>query len=213
MRLLSQTYEGIYVEDPFDGVHPELLERYYGVDDFSESGRLSRGRGRLGELGIALDDNLSDTSSDADGSSDEELILNGVAREIQQDVAYDQQRNVRHKPIKVARHASPFDTSEEEELFFDLLREAQEHGYVPAGFGVTAAEWESAEYPDEESICIGARGKLMSVPLPRTIWLPRAVRWAQALDILTRILDKREQVTADSDSMVESEEDLSFVLY
>ena len=32
MRLLSQTTEGVYANDPYENIHPDLLARYHGVD-------------------------------------------------------------------------------------------------------------------------------------------------------------------------------------
>jgi hypothetical protein len=58
---------------------------------------------------------------------------------------------------------------------------------VPLGFGVAESEWDEDTYPEFEDITLGRRGKSLNVCLPFDVWWPRAVAWAQGLDLMVRI--------------------------
>ena len=49
------------------------------------------------------------------------------------------------------------------------------------------SEWDGGDYPIFEAIKSGRRGKLLNMVLPFDIWWPKAVAWAQGLDLMTRI--------------------------
>ena len=53
------------------------------------------------------------------------------------------------------------------------------------GYGVAKEEWLDGAYPEIEVITIGR--KEVEVKMPFTIWWPRAVRWVQRVDVMTRI--------------------------
>ena len=107
-----------------------------------------------------------------------------------EEIRGDQARNVRHDAIKVARHASPLPSELAKEQFLELLQAADTHDYRPDDYGLHSPEWDEDAYPEEEPIRVGTRGKSMDIPLPSAIWFPRAVKWVQGLDILTRFLDE-----------------------
>ncbi|KAJ7488184.1 hypothetical protein FB451DRAFT_1025939, partial [Mycena latifolia] len=102
-------------------------------------------------------------------------------------IADDQAEDVRHAAIEVPKHRSPF-SPEMEAIFFDALRVVQEEEIIPEGYGLTPDELDGGVYPARESIHLGRGGKKISVPLPLDVWWPRALRWAQGLELMTRLL-------------------------
>ncbi|KAF8208238.1 hypothetical protein K438DRAFT_1438421, partial [Mycena galopus ATCC 62051] len=103
-------------------------------------------------------------------------------------IGKDQEENIWHAPIKVACHESPFDNAEQEGVFIDLLENVFEENGLPEDYGVCKEEWDQEDYPEIEVICPGTRGKEISVVLPRDMWFPRVLRWAQALDAMSDVL-------------------------
>ncbi|KAJ7025144.1 hypothetical protein C8F04DRAFT_968143, partial [Mycena alexandri] len=140
LRFISETEHGVDEDQP--GVHPSVLQEYYGVME-------------------DLDEEWDDV---------DDLI------------AADQTRDIRHEAIDVPTHGSPF-TSEQAEVFFEALNAVKEQGIIPAGF-----ELDVDGYPVRESIHLGRGGKRVSVILPLEVWWPRALLWAQGLDLMTRML-------------------------
>ncbi|KAJ7032986.1 hypothetical protein C8F04DRAFT_1003267 [Mycena alexandri] len=178
MRFMGQTTEGVYREDPLDGIHPDAINRYYGV----EGRRLRRGRNQTG-AGVTSDDEGEVTDSDDDERSLEEQLENRV-----QD---DLSRNIRHAPVKVARHRCPFQDEELQDHFLTLLDDILSRPEdLPQGYGIVDDEWEDEDYPEVEVIRPGTRGKELRVILPRGEWYARAVRWTQALELMSRVLEE-----------------------
>ncbi|KAJ7685421.1 hypothetical protein DFH06DRAFT_968421, partial [Mycena polygramma] len=181
MRFLAQTTEGVYRSDPLDGIHPDAINQYYGVAGLPRTRRQNQtGAGHA-------DDDASDIESD-----DDELAPGDREAELENRIADDQAGNIRHAPIKVARHESPFETVEQEEMFFALVRAVTAQVDLPEDYGVQPEEWDVEHYPEVEVIRPGTRGKEILVVLPRETWYPRAVKWAQALDLMSRILTQLE---------------------
>ncbi|KAJ7685825.1 hypothetical protein B0H17DRAFT_1013903 [Mycena rosella] len=184
MCFLGQTTQGVYRSDPLDGIHPDAINRYYGV----HGPHSDRHRNQTGAGHASDDDEGSDRSSDEGDPDDVEVVLENR-------IGQDQERNIRHAPIKVARHESPFDNAEQEVLFMVLLRDVFELGELPEHYGVRDEEWETDDYPEMEIIRPGTRGKEIPIVLLRDEWFPRAVKWVQALDVMSRVLS---QVEADA---------------
>ncbi|KAJ7223353.1 hypothetical protein GGX14DRAFT_352040, partial [Mycena pura] len=180
MRFLGQTTEGIYHHDPLDGIHPDSINRYYDV----AGARRHRNRHQTG-AGIASDEE-EDSEPDTDTEPTPEEALEN---QIESDLA----ENIRHTPVKVARHQSPFEDAEEEQDFLELLKEVLETDSLPEDYGILEDEWEEENYPEIETIRPGRRAKELVIVLPRREWFPRAVQWTQALDFMTRYLHDREE--------------------
>jgi hypothetical protein len=115
-------------------------------------------------------------------------VLDDVDAELENQIRKDQEENIRHTPIKVARHETPFDNAEQEGVFMDLLENVFEENGLPGDYGVCEEEWDQEDYPEIEVIRPGTRGREISVVLPRDVWFPRALRWAQALDAMSEVL-------------------------
>ncbi|KAJ7189050.1 hypothetical protein C8R46DRAFT_877303, partial [Mycena filopes] len=169
LRFLGQLNDGVYAVDPFKDLHPDTIERYYGVEG-PEQVR------RPGQTGAGHPD-------DEDQWVDEEAEAY-LHHAVEEDLAH----NIRHPAVKVARHCNPFHSATTEVHFIGALGEIVRLGIVPASYGVLQPEWEGENYPSMEAINPGTRGKEIVVELPRDIWLPRAILFAQGLDALERCL-------------------------
>ncbi|KAF8126450.1 hypothetical protein K438DRAFT_1949395 [Mycena galopus ATCC 62051] len=176
MRFLGQTMAGVYKSDPLDGIQPETINRYHGV-----SGPARERRQTQTGAGHASDD-------DSESDGDDFPVLDDVNAELENRIGKDQEENIRHAPIKVAHHESPFDNAEQEGVFIDLLENVFEENGLPEDYGVCEEEWDQEDYPEIEVIRPGTRGKEISVVLTRDVWFPRALRWAQALDAMSDVL-------------------------
>ncbi|KAJ6578020.1 hypothetical protein B0H19DRAFT_1208066 [Mycena capillaripes] len=191
LRFLGQLNNGVYTTDPMEGVHVDTINRYYGVEGAERArhpGQSGAGHPEDEEEGQWVDeqdDNLADT------------------------VANDLAHNIRHPAIKVARHKNPFRSLLIEENFFAALEEIVRQGMVPEGYGVLQNEWEDGAYPTMEAINPGTHGKEIIIALPRDIWLPRAVLFAQGLDAMTRSLVYEEGTGVDDVEMGEDSDSSS----
>ncbi|KAJ7649692.1 hypothetical protein FB45DRAFT_961 [Roridomyces roridus] len=190
LRFLGQLTEGVYREDPLDGIHPDAINRYYGV----HGPRLRRPRNQTGAGNDPEEVEEEDVGA-VDVSDEEEL---------ENQIGADLQKNIRHEPVKVPRHRSPFKDAELQDLFVQQLEALQlQPDVLPEDYGILEEEWEEEDYPEIEVFRPGTQGKELSIILPRQIWYPRAARWAQALDFMSRILHELEEEDvsdADGDS-------------
>jgi hypothetical protein len=159
--LLGQTQHGVYLDD-CDGIHPDIIEQYYGV----HGQEYIRAPGLTGA-----------------GHSDDE----DVWEEVGEHVAAAQEANF-HDAVNVPAHNDPFTAPEHRQAFEEALESAIGSNTLPARYGLIPDEWEDNEYPSVEVIRSGRRGgKELRVALPDFVWRPRAELWGQALDILSRI--------------------------
>ncbi|KAJ7616812.1 hypothetical protein DFH06DRAFT_1012770, partial [Mycena polygramma] len=203
MRFLGQLNEGVYA-DPMEGVHLDTINRYYGVDGDVQPRR----RGQTG-AGHPEDE-------DEESDSEDEDWVDECDKDIANAVTDDLVHNIRHPPVKVARHTNPFRSAEIKENFAAALAEIVRQGVIPEGYGVLENEWEDGGYPAMEAINPGTHGKEIIVALPQEIWLPRAILFAQGLDAMTRCLvfqeeefgaEMEDQAGDDSDSSSQADFD------
>ncbi|KAJ7030938.1 hypothetical protein C8F04DRAFT_961029 [Mycena alexandri] len=180
MRFLAQTTAGVYRADPLDGIHPDAINRYYGVE-----GSPRRWRCNQTGAGHASDDSEDEPEDDGLDPPDPDT-------ELENRIGEDQEGNIRHAPIKVAKHESPFEAPEQGDMFLALVDTITARDKLPEDYGVRPTEWDGFHYPEIEVIRPGTRGKQIPVVLPREVWYPRAVTWAQALDLMNRILTQLE---------------------
>lgn len=111
-----------------------------------------------------------------------------VRQSLHEVLTADQQEQVRHAPVDVPDHSSPFPSADIDDLFRQALADAEAEELIPDNMLVTMEEWPEG-YPTHEAIASGIRsGKKLAVALPFAIWWPRAVRWAQAVQILEQFL-------------------------
>ncbi|KAF8837818.1 hypothetical protein BDN67DRAFT_908587, partial [Paxillus ammoniavirescens] len=160
LRFLSEVENGIYVEDPYADIHPTLLARYHGVDD-PESLPLHE---------------------DADELDEMRQTLEG-------EIATDMQANLNHEAITVAEHSSPFMSHDTETIFRQALADVQATGVIPDTIEFPVSGWDLSTYVTHEHITVGIRrSKFITLHLPATIWMPRAILWTQALHVLQHFL-------------------------
>ncbi|KAJ7743027.1 hypothetical protein DFH07DRAFT_750030, partial [Mycena maculata] len=92
---------------------------------------------------------------------------------------------IRHEAIEVKQNQFPFESEEAWNTFTETFQEVKNAGIIPEGMGVAEAEWEDGMYGETEEVKVGRKD--VEIPLPFTIWWPRAVTWAQGLDIMAKI--------------------------
>jgi hypothetical protein len=180
---MSETTYGLNVDEHPD-VHPDILERYHGVlGDPIQRGPHQSGAGYL------LDE---DSNSESSGSEDTDYTTdsdnyrsdsNHSRLDFNQAVTSHVSGNVRHQAVKVPRSRSPFMNPAHETLLNDTLNDLCTSALIPAGYGVRESEWEEDDYPTTEQVRYGRR-KEITLHLPLSIWLPRAVVWAQGLYVM-----------------------------
>ncbi|KAF8149251.1 hypothetical protein K438DRAFT_1625182 [Mycena galopus ATCC 62051] len=124
--------EGVYRHDPLDGIHPDAINRYYGI----AGARLRRGRNQTGAGIVSEDEGKSEDEDEAEPSMEEQL---------ENRVYADLSQNIRHEPVKVAKSRSPFTDGELENHFLGLLENVlAQPGVLPEDYGVLENEWEDA---------------------------------------------------------------------
>ncbi|KAJ7458292.1 hypothetical protein B0H11DRAFT_1873258 [Mycena galericulata] len=113
------------------------------------------------------------------------LLRYGQEDDLDLVIAGDQDRHIRHEAIEVKQNQFPFNSEEAEDIFTDTLQTVHAAGIIPDQMGVAEAEWEDGMYTETEIVKVGRKD--VEVILPFMIWWPRAVKWAQGLEILTKI--------------------------
>ncbi|PSR71725.1 hypothetical protein PHLCEN_2v12399 [Hermanssonia centrifuga] len=183
---MGQTENGIY-EDECEGMHPDTINRYYGVDCGSNETRR-----RQSHTGAGHPPDESDLDSD---SSDNEDNTPSIGDRI----AHDQQPNIRHEPIPVPDNFTPFVDEDSSQLFHDTWEVYKDINVLPPnGYGVHEDEMEEGGYESFEILRMGKRGgKEMTISLPEHIWRRRAEQWAKGLYLMNHIVysvDNSEQL-------------------
>ncbi|KAK6983886.1 Integrase catalytic domain-containing protein [Favolaschia claudopus] len=114
-----------------------------------------------------------------------ELVEHYGAQDLDSAIAGDQDRHIRHDAIEVADNQSPFESSEALGIFSDILKDVSLQGIIPTNFGVAQSEWEGNSYGETEFVKVGRKD--VEIALPFDIWWPRAVLWAQGMEIMIRM--------------------------
>ncbi|KAG1726809.1 uncharacterized protein EDB91DRAFT_1254183 [Suillus paluster] len=161
MRLLGQASLGVY-EDEFEGIHPAILQRYYGI----HGRELVRGRNQTG----------AGHPNDELDESDEDSIIGRIER--------DQANDVQHDAVEVADGNTPFQNEEDENSFFEILEEVVMDGIVPEGYNLQEGEDEYDENTTEHLRVGRQRENYVEVSLADPIWRTRSTLWAQAASVL-----------------------------
>ncbi|KAI0668128.1 hypothetical protein C8Q78DRAFT_980518, partial [Trametes maxima] len=178
MRLLCQMKYGTHARpDDFDDVHPSILSEYYGVD--REERILRRDQSGAGHSDDEGEDGEDDPSNHVSGD--------GSSSHLDAAIAAAQGPHIRHDPIPVPDTRCPF-TDEISDLFQKSLNDVRTAGIVPNFHGVREDEWPEGGYGTHEFLAVGRGGRKLSVELPFVLWYPRAVAWAQGLDLMNRII-------------------------
>ena len=171
MRFISEARHGLEEDQP--GVHPDILQRCYGVDSASEA-NLEADQGAL--VGIDEDDEMDweteGSESESERGSNNCNHHSSADSDLDEQIAAEQQEDIRHEGVSAPLQNSPF-SSDKEVTFFVALNEIRDAGHVPEGYGVTLEDMDDG-YPTHESVRVAARDVVLELPL--NIWFPRAVR-------------------------------------
>lgn len=155
MRLLGQAQLGVYRDD-CDGLHPDTIEKYYGV----------LGAERVGQAG-------------AGNPPDEEDVADRIRLEQDPQVRHEAIEVPDHRNPFSGNPAA-------ENNFFSVLAEVVREEITPAGYGLLREEWDEDDYPDVEILLSGKRMTTKnSVSLAHPIWMQRARLWVQGLNVLS----------------------------
>jgi hypothetical protein len=100
-------------------------------------------------------------------------------------IANDRDHHIRHEAINVTETKCPFRSEYGRNVFVAAFQEVQESEIIPENLGVAEDEWERFFYSETETVKVGR--KQVEIQLPFVIWWPRAVAWAQALEVMVRI--------------------------
>ncbi|KAG8923025.1 hypothetical protein FRC02_011448 [Tulasnella sp. 418] len=182
---VGQTTEGIYVSE-HDEISPDVLAKYYGVHGRPKHRHpLQTGAGHPpaeddGYHADQDDEVMQDADASVVSDTDED---EDTSEPLEQMIASNLQRNIRHAPVKVPRHQCPFD-SNGLAVLAELIGEATMEGVIPPGYGLEEGfHWEPVEY-----IPLGRR-KQLEVQLPEKTWKHRATLWVRAVEIMTHALE------------------------
>ncbi|KAH7903008.1 hypothetical protein BJ138DRAFT_1021260, partial [Hygrophoropsis aurantiaca] len=159
--VCSLTVNGVYVEE-CEGVHPDTLNRYYGVDlDGDEIIHQHR-------TGAGHPPDEDETDSDR-ASAPRHADL--AAR-----IEEDQQSQILHDAIDVPTHGNPFQHSDDglEEAFDQVLAQAIAEDIVPYGYNLLEDETDF-DPSWTEALQVGwKRGKVLQISLEDPVWRCRA---------------------------------------
>ena len=155
VRLLAQVQLGVY-QDDCHGMHPDTIEKYYGV----------HGPQRPNKRG-------------AGNPPDENDVAENIHADQGPQIRHEAIEVPDHKnPFR--------DDTDAEGEFFAVLADVVREEIVPVGYGVLPEEWDEDGYPDIEILRAGRQMKTqIPVSLAHPIWLQRATLWVQGLNILS----------------------------
>lgn len=140
--------------------------------------------GIKGPLQLHSHDNDSDTSSD---SGDSVLDVDDAEEQerlqhLQQVIRSKEAKYLKHKAARTPRIANPFEGFPARQRYFEhMVQEKADALYVPPGY--TFFPWNEVD-----SIKVGKR--MTEVTVPETVWVPRAIEWVRAREILDLCLEE-----------------------
>ncbi|KAJ7448877.1 hypothetical protein B0H11DRAFT_1928910 [Mycena galericulata] len=162
MCLIGKMQEGVYLDD-CEGVHPNVIERYYGThgpEIHREAGQTGAGQLDDEEISPPLSDSgdipneetdsdpeeqmedgaSSSSAGDNSGEQSEEEPEEDIDSEdseeennLAQHVEEAHAENFHHEAVPVPKHANPFDDKDSMQLFYDSLQAAIRDELVQSG--------------------------------------------------------------------------------
>lgn len=186
-------------EDDSDGEHNVVNEDGEGHDQDAENDDDGKDE-ECSEEADEDDDEDQDSDSGEEEDIDEKYGSNeSEATEEEQDrdrlseviaqISNSQETNVRHDPIPVPKHSSPFKTEQDLNAYLRSFQDYVACKKLPTGYGLRRSEWGQDGYPAFENIPLGRRGrKELCISLSDEIWRPRAEVWGQALYLMNQYL-------------------------
>lgn len=166
LRLLSIATHGTY-RDEYEGINPDIIDQYYGI----HGRELNRWPGQTG----------AGHSDDEDGSRSGG---HDVTR-IQVQILDKEHQHVHHDAVKVPEQLFPFNSVQDEAIFFGILETIITEGIIPEGYGCLPGELDDEDAEMVEVLELGRwRKKSITIALTEPIWTARTKLWAQASDLL-----------------------------
>jgi hypothetical protein len=170
LRFIGKTVHGIYndTDDDCEGLDVAIIDQLYGT----HGKKTLRPEGQTG-AGQGADDidneQLDDSASVGEDSPEE---LRESLGELAARIALRIKDNIRHDPVRVARHSTPFLNDEIEALFQETLNRVKSEGVIPSHYGICEDEWEDG-YPPYEILQTGRQGQReLRISLPDDVWRP-----------------------------------------
>jgi len=161
LRFLRQTELGVYTEDDCEGIHPDVIQEYYGT---------TRGH------------TCQQTGQTGAGHPPEEYDDNYAEPDLVDKLIQDQDSDIRHDSIPTARHEAPSLSSEHLMLFFDclaILQSDNQDDLLRSVVGQTFV-WDPVEV-----MRVGQRQqKELVISLEGMIWERRVLLWLASLRVL-----------------------------
>ncbi|KAK7030025.1 Integrase catalytic domain-containing protein [Favolaschia claudopus] len=100
-------------------------------------------------------------------------------------IAADQRSHVKHDPINVPKHETPFKSEYAMDVFRQALTQINAADIIPEHLGVSPNDWPEDGYPETELVKVGRKDVEFTLPFP--VWWPRAVLWARGLETMSNI--------------------------
>jgi len=167
--------------EPLDALTLENLNHFHGAEGFVRRHAGQTGAGTAEEEDLIGSSQMLDTGEQSERWHIDERNLDSTNSQLEQ---------IKHSAIPVPDHRSPFQLAASEARFNAMLLDVERAAYLPANINVQAADWGEEGYPLREEIPVGFRTqRRLSIELPSMVWLPRAIRWAQAITLLNRLLE------------------------
>jgi hypothetical protein len=196
---MGKIEHGIYTEgdNEHEDIDPDELQQYFSTD--RHRGRPESGAGHPtdeydSDLGsdtsstnvtIPSDVDTDDYSVPSDSNADSDSIL-GDASDADSsdldDIAIAVTAQTKHGAVPVPKRGCPFQENKKD-IFFETLGMIRNDGAIPDGCGLNPTEEAYSAYKELHVLSVGRKlGKEITVNLPKDVWYPRFVLWAQALD-------------------------------
>jgi hypothetical protein len=204
--MMGRLRNGVYTEPKVDElarVSESVINKYYGV----EGRRKTRLRGQTGaghdpeedvdepesteEIVGELADEEQEDAMDIDERAaplrtEDAMDIDEVPEPtpLEQEIHLHISRNTNKKPAPIAAHRRPFASAEEVQRFVDLVMQVEGAQYqVPERYGLG----ERSKWRPIHDIPLG-KSKILSMSLPQSVWKPRALFWARALEVLNHVM-------------------------
>ncbi|KAH9886213.1 hypothetical protein C8Q73DRAFT_748968 [Cubamyces lactineus] len=181
---LGQTGAGHYSDPEDDDV--DIMDT--GLDDISSSVSGSSANSCVSEVESSSEPDSDSGPNTSSPSAGTDADADVDAMDIDGQLAFDQERHIRHPPIPVPLGDSPFSNADVEMTFTSCFEEVLDLNVIPEGYGVCPDEWNGRGYEETEYIRLGRGGRQVPTALPYDIWWERALRWAQGLETMTQLL-------------------------
>ena len=165
MRFLRQTQLGVYSEDDCEGVHPDVIQEYYGTTQDHVQ--------RCVEQTVA-------------SHPPEELDNNYAEIDLIDNVLQAQDPDIRHESIPTADHEAPLTSPENLMLLSDCLTTLQNNDRDDL---LRSVAGELFVWDPVEVMRVGRRRqKEIVISLVDATWERRALLWLAALRVLDKLL-------------------------